>query len=92
MTKRFKKTVKGVVLDGVITPEEEVLLKKVAKEENVSETDAEIYITQELKKRKVKLESGGNWFEKNTGPLITAIVTIGGIVLKAFIEGKNKKA
>lgn len=91
MTNRFKKSVKAIVLDGVITAEEAVLLKKVAKEENVSETESEIYITQELKKRKVKLDSGDNWFERNTGALITAIVTLGGIAIESFIDGKNKK-
>ena len=89
MTRKFKKTVRAVVLDGVITKEEKEILKKVGKEENVSDIDAEIYITQELKKRKVKMAKGDNWFVKNSAQLLTGAISLGSIVLTAFIKGKK---
>lgn len=49
MTERFKQTVKDCVADAVLTDEEKELLKKIAKEEGVNETDAEIYIIKQLK-------------------------------------------
>ena len=50
MTKKFKKAVKDVVADGVITPEEETLILNLAKEEGISENDAKIYLIGEIKK------------------------------------------
>lgn len=82
MTRKFRRTVKSVVLDGVITSEEKAILKKVAKEENVSDTDAEIYITKELKKRKVKLEKGDGWWKKNGAVVFGSVVTLIGILVK----------
>ena len=49
MTERFKQAVKDCVADAVLTDEEKELLKKIAKEEGVNETDAEIYIIKQLK-------------------------------------------
>ena len=44
MTKRFIDAVKKCVEDGKLSTEERELLKKVAKEEGINETDAEVYI------------------------------------------------
>ncbi|MFD0992165.1 hypothetical protein [Tenacibaculum geojense] len=89
MTRRFKKTVRSAVLDGVITPEEKAILKKVAKEENVSDIDAEVYIMQELKKQKAKNNKRDSWFSRNSSAIINTLGTLGGIVLTAFIKGKK---
>ncbi len=92
MTSKFKNAVKAVVLDGIITKEEKLLLDKVAKEEKVSASDAEVYITQQLKIRKMKLNNPKEegWFSKNGGTLITAVVSIAGIALKIFGKIKLK--
>lgn len=90
MTKRFKETVQYAVLDGVLTLEEKTLLKTVAKEENVSDTDAEVYILKELKKRKVKISRGDNWIIRNSGTILSGIISLGGIVLTSILNGKKK--
>lgn len=51
MTKRFIDAVKKCVEDGKLSTEERELLKKVAKEEGINETDAEVYIIGELKSK-----------------------------------------
>lgn len=89
MTRKFKRTVKSVVLDGIITKEERELLIKVAKEENVSQTDADVYITSQLKKRKIKLYGGGSWLSQNGAAIITAITTIAGVAITAIFKGKK---
>lgn len=92
MTKKFKNTVRAIVLDGVITPEERKILERVAKEENVSASDAEIYIAQELKKRIVKLKNpGGNWFSRNSPALLAGVFTIGGVFVKSLMEARKLK-
>lgn len=94
MTRKFKRTVKSVVFDGIITSEEKELLKKVASEENVSDRDAEIYITKELKKRKVKLGKGDNSIKKNSGAIVAGIITgifsLAGTALNAFLKDGKK--
>ncbi len=89
MTRRFKRTVKSVVLDGIITKEERELLNKVAKEEGVSQTDADVYVTEKLKKRKIKLEKGGNWFSKNGAAVITAVTSFAGVAITAIYKVKK---
>ena len=58
MTSKFKQAVQAVVADGVVTSEEKATLKQLAKQERISETDAEIYLIGELKKQKLKLNKG----------------------------------
>lgn len=57
LTDRFKKAVKAYVADGVLTDEEKDILRKIAKEEDINEIDAETYFTGELKKIKVKIQN-----------------------------------
>lgn len=89
MTRKFKRTVRSVVLDGIITEEERVLLNKVANEENVSRIDADVYVTKQLKKRKIKLKNGGNWFSENGATLITGVLTLAGAAVTAIYGGKK---
>ncbi|UOE39676.1 hypothetical protein [Chryseobacterium oryzae] len=103
MTERFKDAVKKCVEDGILTSEEWELLRKVAKEENLNETDADVYITGELKKKKnfrderdkKTNETKRNWGDNlvKTGEVIVAV---GGFVLTVLtamgkIGGKMKK-
>jgi hypothetical protein len=90
MTRKFKKAVKSYVRDGVLTPEEKANLHEMGKLEEESELELEIYITKELKRRKAKIAKGPNWFEKNGAAIITGAVTLGGVVLKHFLDGKGK--
>lgn len=83
MTQRFIDAVKKCVYDGVLTTEEKELLKKIAKEEEISETDAEIFIIAELKKKRKeqsenstpKSKSNTDWQSiiKTTGEVIVAV-------------------
>ena len=57
ITKRFKKAVKECVKDGELSSEERELLKKIIKEDNISEVDAEVYITGKLKEAKKRQKS-----------------------------------
>lgn len=49
MTERFKKAVKAYVKDGTLSSDEEKDLLIIAKEEEISESDAIIYMKSELK-------------------------------------------
>ena len=99
MTYRFKKAVKAFVEDGVLTPEEKKELKKIAKEDNIDETDAEIYIVQELKRKKMEVDkkkNGIDWLSKM--PQIAAtIASVAGVVITVldkmdkFNPNKGKK-
>ena len=53
MTERFKQAVKDCVADAVLTDAEKELLKKIANEEGINETDAEVYIIKQLKIAKI---------------------------------------
>ena len=88
MTERFKNAVKAFVEDGVLTSEEKNELKKIAKLDNVDDTEAEIYITQELKKKKRKIdkEKSGGGFWNTFGKIITPVITIGGFALTVLTE------
>lgn len=90
MTRKFKKAVKAVVADGVITPEEREILAKLAKDEVESEVEIELYITKELKKRKNKIARGPHWLSRNGAALLAAAVTLGGPVLKFYLDSKGK--
>jgi hypothetical protein len=59
MTEKFSKAVNDIVLNGEITPKEKALLKKLAKEEGVSDLDAEVYISKQIKKRKFEVSKEG---------------------------------
>lgn len=56
MTSEFKKAVRDVALDGVITEKEEEAIFSMAKREGVEKDEAQIYLSTQLKKRKLKLE------------------------------------
>lgn len=90
MTEKFKKAVKDVVADGIVTPEEEALILNLAKEEGISENDALIYLAGEKKK------ANKPSFKDNIKPetiistlaiLVPAAVTI----IAAWWENKNDK-
>ena len=101
MTERFKEAVKGVVADGIVTEDEQRLLVKIAKEENISETDAIAYFIQEAKKRKAKINGKDAWeYAKDIfSGLGKFIVIVGGIATSvisviSFLDSRknnNKK-
>ena len=85
MTQRFKDAVKECVADGELTNDEKELLKKVAKEEGINETDAEVYITAELKRKKRSTEEKKSSSDSDWGSTLKTvgevIVTVGGFGL-----------
>ena len=90
MTRKFKKTVKDYVQDGVLTPDEKAKLDELGKLEKESKLELEIYITRQLKKRKRKKAEGPGWWQKNSPALIGAVVTLGGPALKFYLDSKGK--
>lgn len=56
MTRKFKKAVQGVVADGKITNDEKNAIFDLAKEENLSPYEVQIYLSSELKKIQKKIE------------------------------------
>lgn len=101
MTEKFKKAVKDVVADGIVTPEEEALILNLAKEKGISENDARIYLTGEIKKIKEKRNGNRKTNWETVKPILedvgkvagTIISIIGGIfvILKEADELKNNK-
>lgn len=96
MTRKFRRIVKNVVADGIISDDERALLKTLAEEEKVPYNDAQIFITTQLKKRKISREKGGSWFSRHSSTILNGIVTIVGIVASNLIGGdqdqdQNKK-
>ena len=92
MTERFKKAVKSYVADGVLTSEEKEDLRKIAKEEQINATDADIFINAELTKIRSRKQTRKEVVEtiKEIGGVV---VSVGGFVLSIFvlINGNGKK-
>ena len=80
MTERFKKAVKSYVADGVLTSEEKEDLRKIAKEDQINSTDAEVYINAELTKVRSRKQTRKEVVEtvKEIGGVV---VSVGGFVL-----------
>lgn len=86
MTRKFKKAVRGVVADGKITDEEKKAIFDLAKEENLSSHDVQIFLSTELKKSQKKNEKqndkrenrriNGTWWDHEIikKPAVEAIV------------------
>jgi len=62
----------------------------MGKSEKESKRELEFYITKELKRRKAKIAKGPNWFERNGAAIIGGGVTLGGVVLKHYLDGKGR--
>ncbi len=98
MTKRFIDAVKKCVEDGKLSTEERELLKKVAKEEGINETDAEVYIIGELKSKVKENEKRNAPQEKSSlvkdsleiGRFLLTIITTAGPFIKDFLDKKKK--
>ena len=98
MTKRFIDAVKKCVEDGKLSTEERELLKKVAKEEGINETDAEVYIIGELKSKVKENEKRNAPQEKSSlvkdsleiGGFLLTIITTAGPFIKDFLDKKKK--
>ena len=98
MTKRFIDAVKKCVEDGKLSTEERELLKKVAKEEGINETDAEVYIIGELKSKVKENEKRNAPQEKSSlvkdsleiGSFLLSIITTAGPIIKDFLDKKKK--
>lgn len=86
LTERFKKAVKEVVSDGVVTSEEEELILNLAKEEGISENDAKIYLAGEKKKANKK----PRLTQENIVNLTTVVVGAAVSILVAIITTKKK--
>lgn len=101
MTEKFKKAVKDVVADGIVTPEEETLILNLATEEGISENDARIYLIGEIKKIKEKRNGNRKTNWETVKPILedigkgvgTVLTIIGGIfvLLEKVDERKNNK-
>lgn len=98
MTKRFIDAVKKCVEDGKLSTEERELLKKVAKEEGINETDAEVYIIGELKSKVKENEKRNAPQEKSSlvkdsleiGGFLLTIITTAEPFIKDFLDKKKK--
>ena len=84
MTERFKQAVKDCVADAVLTDAEKELLKKIANEEGINETDAEVYIIKQLKIAKINEKYADQKArERENKPKSTS----DGSVIKHVVEG-----
>ena len=92
ITERFKNAVIACVADGILSSEEKEMLEKLAKEENINDLDAQVYITAQLKRIRNEKENEENRKKRipnpdktNTSDIIKeiggAVVAIGGFVL-----------
>ena len=98
MTERFKKAVRGVVADGIVTKEEQELLLKIAKEDKISESDATAYYIQQAKKAKAKINGKPAWEYASDifggiGKVLVAVLgAVGGILsVLEFLDAKKTK-
>jgi len=100
MTEKFKNAVKDIVSDGIVTPEEEILILNLAKEEGISENDAKIYLASEKKKVKEKKEDKSeektNWEKakpvlSDIGKGVIAVAGFIGTALTVFKEFNDLK-
>lgn len=89
MTKKFREAVDGVVLNGEITSKEKALLKKVAKEEGISDTDSEVYLSKQLKKRKFELTKEGFAKTKEVFKDVKGTLQEIGSLGRIFVESKQ---
>tara|TARA_B100000378_G_scaffold278352_1_gene281234 strand:+ start:3788 stop:4150 length:363 start_codon:yes stop_codon:yes gene_type:complete len=69
MTRKFKNAVKDVVYDGIITDVEQKAIFSIAKKEGIEKDVAQIYLSAQLKKRKLKLEKLSYKRNKSTNNL-----------------------
>lgn len=87
MTEKFKKAVKDVVADGIVTSEEEVLILNLAKEEGISENDAKIYLAGEKKKANKKPPIT----QENIVNLVTVVVGATVSIIVAILTNRGNK-